>query len=269
MKRRWDRWPWRIADHVEVRGSVFRVNNRDDSVSNVAVKRFLKSLGAFLIAVGLLELTAQAIKINLLPPKWYKIDATSRLDPKWPVGKTIDYADIVKGRGARLGTLNVNSLGFRGKERRLSDERAPGRLRVYCLGSSTTFGWGATTDGATYPAQLEEYLKMMLPKLNVEVINAGVPGNSSNDELKILEADLVALKPDIVVICSGWPDWSHYVMPPPTANTQQGPNAFRRVDSAFGRLHLRGVLARPVYSAPVPAVGGRTRATQRTGTFPR
>jgi lysophospholipase L1-like esterase len=189
-----------------------------------------------------MELAAQVIKINFLPPKWYKLDATNRLDPKWPAGKTIDYADTVQGRGARLGVLCVNSLGFRGRERRLKDEREPGRLRVYCLGSSTTFGWGATTDDATYPAQLELCLKPRFPNQSVEVINAGIPGNGSHDELGILKADLDKLRPDLVVIASGWPDWSHYMMPG-NANPQSSSNglvaAIKRSGSFYCAEYLR------------------------------
>jgi lysophospholipase L1-like esterase len=185
-------------------------------------RRILKSTIAFILAITLMEGLAQAVKIFVLPPKWYKLDTTHRLDPNWPAGKTIDYADVVRGRGARLGKLSVNSLGFRGPERKLGDERKPGRLRVYCLGSSTTFGWGASTDSATYPAQLELCLKALLANESVEVINAGIPGNGSHDELGILQEDLVVLQPDVVVICSGWPDWTHYVTPetaPPSRET--------------------------------------------------
>jgi len=126
---------------------------------------------------------------------------------------TIDYADTVEGRGARLGQLRVNSLGFRGPDPKLSNERTPGRLRVYCLGSSTTFGWGASRDETAYPAQLERILKERRGDLQVEVINAGVPGNNSESELKILKEDLPRLKPDIVILWSGWPDWTHYLQP--------------------------------------------------------
>lgn len=205
-------------------------------------QRFLKNILSFLVAVVLLELMAQAVKAYVLPPKWWKVAATDRLEPGYK--GPIDYADTVEGRGARLGVLCVNSLGFRGPERRLSNERAPNRLLIYCLGSSTTFGWGASADAKTYPAQLDKNIlarlkssslenggqggspygiqrpshpiSQVLPfqwEKSLEVINAGVPGNNSQSELRILEQDLPSLKPDIVILWSGWPDWGHYMQP--------------------------------------------------------
>ena len=175
------------------------------------LKRIVRSFAALLIAFALLELCAQAVKSYVLPRKWAKLD-NSRMAPQ-PLGD-IDYADTVEGRGARLGKLSVNSFGFRGPEPTLGNERKSGRLRVYCLGSSTTFGWGASTDGKAYPAQLEAELTLLMPGVGIEVINAGVPGNNSENELQILKEDLPRLNPDVVVIWSGWPDWGHYLSQP-------------------------------------------------------
>ena len=175
------------------------------------LKRIVRSGIALLLAMVLLELCAQAVKTYIIPRKWAKLD-NSRMAPQ-PLSD-IDYADTVEGRGARLGKLSVNSLGFRGPEPTLGNERKPGRLRVYCLGSSTTFGWGASTDGKAYPAQLEAELTTLLPGTRIEVINAGVPGNNSENELQILKEDLPRLNPDIVIIWSGWPDWGHYMSQP-------------------------------------------------------
>ena len=212
------------------------------------LRRVLRSLAALLLAAVLLELGAQAIKTYIIPRKWAKIDATNRMAPQPLSG--IDYADTVEGRGARIGTLSVNSLGLRGPEPKLPNERQPGRLRVYCLGSSTTFGWGASTDAATYPAQLEAQLRAILPQEQIDVVNAGVPGNNSESEFQILQQDLPRLKPDIVILWSGWPDWAHYLTAPskPKRNrlTDDLVNAFQKTGSCRCAEYLRDlILPRP------------------------
>ena len=166
---------------------------------------------AVVLGALLLEGLCWAVRDLVLPPKWSKNPETDRMEPGF--AGTIDYADTVEGRGARLGQLHVNSLGLRGLEPRVPNERSAERLRVYCLGSSTTFGWGASSDEATFPAQLEQILKERFPERQIDVVNAGVPGNNSGAELRILKEDLPRLKPDIVILWSGWPDWTHYLQP--------------------------------------------------------
>ena len=171
-------------------------------------RRILRTVAAFVLAVALLELGAYGVRRVLIPPKW-SVDKHNRM-PRGFDG-VIDYADIVKGRGAQLGWLTVNRFGLRGPEPKADNTRRPGRLRVYCLGSSTTFGWGATNDSTTYPAQLQQYLQALMPDTAVEVINGGIPGNSSRGDLGILREDVPRFTPDVVVLWSGWPDWGHYL----------------------------------------------------------
>lgn len=182
-----------------------------ERVAPRALRRVLRTALAVVLGALILEGACWAVRDYVLPPKWSKDPDTDRMQPGF--NGTIDYADTVEGRGARLGQLHVNSFGLRGPEPRVSSERANGRLRVYCLGSSTTFGWGASSDETTYPAQLERILKERFPDRQIDVINAGVPGNNSESELKILKEDLPRFKPDLVILWSGWPDWTHYLQP--------------------------------------------------------
>ena len=168
--------------------------------------RILRTIVLFVVAAGVLEAGAYGVWRALVPPKW-TVQKNNRLAPYAGV---IDYSDVVKGRGARLGRMTVNKLGTRGREAELANERGPGRLRVYCVGASTTFGWGASDDDATYPAQLERCLKELLPNENVEVINGGIPGIGAHAQMRNLREDLPRLKPDVVLWC-GTPDWLSYL----------------------------------------------------------
>jgi acyl-CoA thioesterase I len=82
----------------------------------------------------------------------------------------------------------------------LSALLADGALTIVCLGSSSTQGVGASGPGRTYPAQLESILAGRLPAgARVEVVNRGVGGEVVADNLRRLERDVLARRPDLVV----------------------------------------------------------------------
>ncbi|MBR7132000.1 MAG: GDSL family lipase [Clostridia bacterium] len=57
-----------------------------------------------------------------------------------------------------------------------------------------------------YSALTEKRLKEIFPDTEIEVINAGIAGNSSGDGLARLDADVIEKKPDIAVVCFGLND---------------------------------------------------------------
>jgi hypothetical protein len=99
--------------------------------------------------------------------------------------------------------LGIDRYGFyhNGDEKR---ELLPkeGRLfRIFILGGSTMAGLGASSNTATIPAQLEKMLNERAgwPKQkHFEVINAGVPGYTSAQELALFALELVHYEPDMV-----------------------------------------------------------------------
>ena len=94
----------------------------------------------------------------------------------------------------------INRLGFRGPE--VSAAKSPRTLRIACFGDSSAFGLGVQLR-FIYTENLRDYLKKMLPGVNVEVINAGVVGYTSTQALAHLRRDVLPLKPDIVVASLG------------------------------------------------------------------
>ena len=79
-------------------------------------------------------------------------------------------------------------------------------LRIVALGSSSTYGTGASGEAATYPSRLQAELAQMFPGLALEVINKGVPGEIAADMVGRLEQDVLALAPDLVVWQTGTND---------------------------------------------------------------
>ncbi len=122
---------------------------------------------------------------------------------------TIGYR-IVPGR-PYLG-VKIDSLGFRGSE--ISSNKPAGTFRIVCSGNSITYGEFAASDSATYPAILEQIIRMRGEMAGpVEVINAGVMGYTSYQCLIDLKTRLLALHPDLIILCAGWNDmtFSKYI----------------------------------------------------------
>lgn len=90
-------------------------------------------------------------------------------------------------------SIKINQAGLRGEE--LSSEN---KRRILCLGDSDTFGQGVNND-ETYPANLQKLLNGK-EKNSFEIINAGVGGWSTAQELIFLKRRLKELSPEILVI---------------------------------------------------------------------
>jgi GDSL-like Lipase/Acylhydrolase family len=92
--------------------------------------------------------------------------------------------------------VKTNSFGLRNGE--ISLEPTANTVRILCLGDSLTFGNGVRFED-TYPKVLEGELNTEeLGKY--EVINGGVPGYDTWQEIAYLKRDGVHFKPELVVI---------------------------------------------------------------------
>jgi lysophospholipase L1-like esterase len=81
-----------------------------------------------------------------------------------------------------------------------------GTLRVVVLGGSTVAGMGSPAPEGNLPAKLSAELTRRFPKREIEVVNAGVLGYTSNQELLYLYSELSYYEPDLVVVYDGWND---------------------------------------------------------------
>jgi lysophospholipase L1-like esterase len=91
--------------------------------------------------------------------------------------------------------LEINSSGLR--EREIAAVR-PGTLRILVVGDSVVFGLGVRAEDA-FPRALERVLQKQLQQ-PLEVINAGVPGYGTLQELKLFEETAGMLEPDAVLV---------------------------------------------------------------------
>jgi lysophospholipase L1-like esterase len=94
--------------------------------------------------------------------------------------------------GRMDGRRTVSIIG-----REIPAAKAPGELRVFCLGSSSTFGAGLADRLDSYPDLLDRELP------DIGVFNAGFGGYNSFQLLVLLTDVLIAADPDLVVFYYG------------------------------------------------------------------
>lgn len=115
--------------------------------------------------------------------------------PEELVTEGVDDARIYRLRSSLPG--ETNSHGFADLER--SRARPPGVYRIAVVGDSVTQqrGWNRTD---TYVHQLEEGLRKRRPQLEVEVLNFGVTGYSTEQELASWRREVVDFEPDLLLL---------------------------------------------------------------------
>lgn len=103
---------------------------------------------------------------------------------------------------------------------------------IVALGSSSTRGTMASDPAHTYPAVLQAALSRALPHWDIAVLNRGIGGQDAPEELARLQADVIAVRPQVVIWQVGANGALH------NAN----PAVFRQlVAEGVGRLHNAGI----------------------------
>jgi hypothetical protein len=97
----------------------------------------------------------------------------------------------------KISTISINSDGFRDKEYPL--EKSKNTFRIIILGDSVTFGFGVENN-ESYPKILEAKLNTLNNGINYEVLNFGVWGYGTIQEVETLKIKGVKYKPDMVIL---------------------------------------------------------------------
>ena len=72
-------------------------------------------------------------------------------------------------------------------------------LVIVAVGSSSTYGAGATSPAASYPSRLAVELKQRFPSRDITVLNRGVNGEETAQMLGRFENDVIGAHPDLVL----------------------------------------------------------------------
>ena len=100
---------------------------------------------------------------------------------------------------------NIHGFRFGG------GKKLQNKIRILCLGGSTTWGDGVKDSEDTYPAVLQSYLEEK--GYNVDVINGGVPYYTSLEVLMRYITFGIFTKPDIVLLHTGGNDIGPFCSP--------------------------------------------------------
>ena len=121
------------------------------------------------------------------------------------------YLGHIPAPNFRLGENMHNAWGFRGEE--FVIDKAENTFRIVALGGSSTYASDVPDYRNSYPFLLEEYLHESGFD-SVEVINAGVIGYSSHQNLMNLQFRILPLQPDLVIVYQGFNDVSSRLVYP-------------------------------------------------------
>ena len=160
--------------------------------------RALRILGrvALLVAVVVLgtELGLRALGLGARSPSGYP-EGLYAAAPDAGFALARDFAgEMADPAGGAPIPLATNADGFRDAT---FGPKPPGTLRVLALGDSFAFGHGVRAE-QSYPEQLERLLAR--PERAVEVLNLGVPGYNTAQELAQLRRLGAELAPDLVLV---------------------------------------------------------------------
>src|SRR5262245_6468654 len=72
-------------------------------------------------------------------------------------------------------------------------------IKIAAIGSSSTFGAGASTSAASYPSRLADELTRRFPGSEITVLNRGVSGDELGGMLARLDSAVIAEKPNLVL----------------------------------------------------------------------
>ncbi len=109
--------------------------------------------------------------------------------------------------GCALSGLFINSLGFRSRE--IDPEELQRRKKIMITGESLAFGWGASSNQATFGYLLED----LLGRDSFAVLNAGVPGSSISQTIRYYDGYCRQFNPDVLIVFSGWNDLVNTTLP--------------------------------------------------------
>ena len=70
---------------------------------------------------------------------------------------------------------------------------------IMALGSSSTQGVMASDPAHSYPAILQQELSAGLPQAHIAVVNRGIGGQDAAEEVARLDADVLAVRPQLVI----------------------------------------------------------------------
>lgn len=163
------------------------------SKRRVIFARLLLLTGSVVIGLALAELM-----VRIAAPQLYPVHPPGMYVEDRQLGYALEpgFTGILE-RSEFHDTVRVDETGFRGVHG--AGVPAADSLVVFVLGDSQAFGFGVAED-ETFSAVLPELLAPRRPGVGIVVVNGGVPGYGTADQLALLRARGPTIEPDVVVV---------------------------------------------------------------------
>ena len=250
----------------------------DDTASQAPQRRTLRSVLAVLISLAVALLLAEglvrladALGVINLAPTLADLPTPDTLEDQVDVGAASGSVgplyvgdpllhhrmaanwsgffpeEIVQEVGRSQVPIRTNSLGLRSPEIALA--KPAGTFRILVVGDSVTFGWSLRGED-TYASQLASLLATLRPNQRVEVINAGVSGYGTWQELRWLQEIGLGLDPDVIVVQAHLNDAADNLWG--TLGWQQNTDTWLVRTSMLARLVSRVLSSRQIGSSEAP-----------------
>jgi lysophospholipase L1-like esterase len=161
--------------------------------------------------------------------------------------------------------FQTNAAGFRGPELESIDTAED--FVILVLGDSYAFGYGVAAEQA-FPSLLEVRLRAEYPTRHVHVVNLGIPGYDTSQELAVLKEWGPRLRPRLVLLEYHLNDIKRPLASPDSLRSASQRWVWRVLASAKGHLHLlRFLLPRLAAFARLVHWDLRTTATAEVGEY--
>ncbi len=166
---------------------------------------------------------------------------------------TAPAADAGRDRCAAPATVTSLADPLPHTARRLAAGKG---LTIVALGSSSTYGTGASKPEYSYPSRLAALLRARYPSADIRVINRGVGGELVGETAQRIDAEVIGDKPDLVIWQVGTNDVLEDVDPQTVMATVRG---------GVAQLHRAGadVILMDLQYAPAVLTHPRYREMER------
>jgi lysophospholipase L1-like esterase len=210
------------------------------------------------------------------------VAAVQPTNPSQPKSLTAKAIDQVKAVAKTAGDIfsRVPCLPPKGGAKSMGSlPHVAGKLAsghpvlIVAFGSSSTAGYGTTSPEFTYPNRLAAQLRRQYPNAGITVINRGVGGEDAPEMMKRLQAEVIDMKPDLVI----WQVGTNAVLRnlDPDATAKLVENGVTRIQAGGADV----VLVDPQYSPKVTEhpesaskmvkLLGKVAELRHIGVFPR
>lgn len=162
----------------------------------------LFSIIAFLLVVFVVCVAAE-VTVRIFRP-YYTPDTLKKIALQYQPSVYARHVFPLQEQNIQMDDvqIHISRAGYRG--RYFAIEKPKDLIRIIVIGGSSVFDH-TLKDGMDWPHKAEAILRDK-DIVNIEIINAGIPGHTTADSLGRLYTELWRYKPDYIVLYQAWND---------------------------------------------------------------